>query len=162
MPRANRTLQVANPIDQVWKVLGDFQSVHRYHPMVARVDKLSDHDRGDGAVRRCHFEDGTSVVETVIDWQDGTRYTVQLSEFSMPLAAATATLQVRAIDDQNSEVSIEMNFTPKFGPVGWVMGQVMMRPMMKRMFGRVLAGLAHHVETGEPVGQKGAPAVGTG
>ncbi len=44
-----------------------------------------------------------------------------------------------------------MDYDPKFGPVGWLMDAVMMRPMMAGMFDQVLAGLEHHLRTGEIV-----------
>ena len=153
------TLTRTIPVDSatIWAALADFQGVHKFHPIVDTVDQLTAHDRGLGAGRRCNFYDGTSVVEKVTDIEDGRRVTVELSEFSMPLKSATASMVVTPRGVGSTDVTIEMDFIVKGGPLGAIMGAIMMRPMMKKMFGKVLAGLEHHVSTGEWVGRDGVP-----
>lgn len=142
---------------QAWEVIADFKNIQRFHPLVDHVDMLSDNERGVGAIRVCNFYDDTSVAEEVTQWKEGQGYTVELSDFSMPVKSATATLTIEGTGAGKSDVTFAMEFTPKFGPLGWVMGQVMMRPMMIRVFKQVLAGLEHHAATGELVGEGWTP-----
>lgn len=141
---------------RAWEVLADYGNVHQFHPLVRHAEILSASDRGLGAVRVCNFYDGTSVKETVTHWQEPRSFTVNLTEGSMPLAWAEATLAVAPSENGRASVSIAMDFTPKWGPIGWMMGIVMMKPMMKRMFTKVIAGLDHHIRTGEVVGEDGS------
>lgn len=151
------TRKIALPPQQVWKTLGSFQSVDRYHPLVERVSSNNNLDQGLGAHRTCHFYDGTSVDEEVISWEEGKSFEVRLSKFSMPLKEAVGRITLTALEDGTSEVSLGMEFTAKGGPAGWVMAQVMMKPMMIRMVKQVLAGLELHLQTGRSIGRNGKP-----
>ena len=155
MTTASFTHPIPAPAKDVWPALAAYESVHHYHPLVERVSMSSEQQRGIGASRTCHMYDGTAVDEVVVDWQEGQGYKVELSNFSMPLKSATATLQVRSTGERSSEVSIVMDFVVKGGPFGWVMGQLLMKPMMRRMFGKVLRSLEHHVLTGDLIGKDG-------
>lgn len=158
MSKISKTLSIQARHDRVWEALADYQNIHRFHPSVETVDQLSSEDRGVGAVRRCNFYDGTSIVEQITDWQEGRSLTVELSEFNFPFKAAKARISARPDGDDRTEVTFEMEIAPKYGPLGWLMTNVMMRPMMKGMFGKILAGLELHARTGELVGKDGAPA----
>lgn len=157
MIRVGATKSLDVSATRAWEVIADFQNVQRFHPLVDHVDMLSDNERGVGAKRVCNFYDDTSVAEEVTQWEEGQGYTVELSDFSLPVKSATATLTVKSTGAGTSDVTFAMEFTPKFGPLGWVMGQVMMRPMMARVFSQVLAGLEHHAATGELVGEGWTP-----
>jgi len=47
-----------------------------------------------------------------------------------------------------------MEFTPRFGPVGWLMAVMMMKPKFRHILGKVIDGLEVHVQTGEVVGER--------
>jgi len=142
---------------EVWNVIDDFQNVNVYHPIVKTVEKLSENDRGLGAARRCKFYDGGSVVEKIISYEPGKSLKVKLTEFSMPLKAAIAGVVVSEVSENQTDVSIEMDFEPKWGLLGRLMTVVIIRPQMTRMFGLVLDCLAHYVRTGEEIGEEGVP-----
>jgi hypothetical protein len=143
-----RTLDINTSAERVWSVLGKFMHIDEFHPRVSKVDVLSEAAAGVGASRRCHFKDGSSVVERVIDWQDGGSYSVELSEFSLPLKRAVATLGVESLGPERSRLKMGMEFQVKYGPVGWLMGQMMMKRMMGRLFLVVLHGLENRVANG--------------
>lgn len=153
MPTISKTLSIQAPHQRVWDALADYQNIHRFHPSVETVDQLSPRDRGLGAVRRCNFYDGTSLVEEITDWQEGRSLTVELSEFNFPFKAAKAQISARPDGNDRTEVTFEMEIVPKYGPLGWLMTHVMMRPMMQGMFKKVIAGLEHHARTGNLVGE---------
>jgi carbon monoxide dehydrogenase subunit G len=156
--KASKAVNV--PVERAWEVIADFAHVDRCHPLVESVTMRSDAARGLGAIRVCNFYDKTSVAEKIVRWQEGESYTIELSEFSLPLKSAAATLSVRATGKDTSELRMLMDFTPKFGPLGWVMGKLMMRPMMTKMLNRVLAGIAQHALTGEDIGETWQAPVG--
>jgi hypothetical protein len=146
--KTERSIDIEAPADRVWAVLGRFMHIDDFHPRVSRVDVLSDATAGVGACRRCHFRDGTSVVEKVIDWQDGRSYRAELSEFSLPLRKAIATLSVEPVDAERSRAKMSLDYEVKFGPIGWLMGRTMMSRMMGRLFLIVLRGLEERVVRG--------------
>jgi len=100
------------------------------------------------------FYDGSSVVEEIVDLQEGKSITMVLSEYSMPLKSAVAIMKVSPVNENTSELTLSMNFVVKAGPLGWLMGVVLMRPLMKGVFKKVLCGLAYYSATRKTVGNK--------
>ena len=97
------------------------------------------------------------MVEEIIEWKEGQSYTVVLSENSVPIPNATATMGVNEIDPLHSEVYLEMSYTPKWGIFGRIIDVLMLRMVMRYVFNKVLKSLQHHVETGELIGKNGKP-----
>ena len=155
MSNLSKSIVIDASPEQVWAVLKDFGGVHRWHPKVERSPLTGARNEGLGAGRVCHFYDGTSVREQVVEYAEGERMRVELSEFSMPLHRAEATLALRALGQGRSEVTFSMDYDVKFGPLGWVMNSLMMQPMLGKLFEQILEGLRHHVTTGELVGRDG-------
>ena len=144
-------------IGRVWALVSDIGGVHHWHPKVKQSPLLSDNSTGPGARRRCEFYDGNSVVEEVVDWVEGESVTLELSDMFMPLQTARVTVRLAQRGPSSTEVSMEMDYSVKYGPIGWLMNSVMMRPMMGKMFAEVLSGLEHHAVTGEAVTQDFQP-----
>ena len=149
MINIERTVDIDASAEQAWSVLGRFMHIDEFHPRVGQVDVLSEATSGLGASRRCHFKDGTSVVEKVIDWQEGRAYSVELSGFSMPLNKAIATFAIAPLGPNRCQLKMGMNFEVKYGPIGWLMGQTMMRKMMGSLFLVILRGLEDRVVNGK-------------
>ena len=81
---------------------------------------------------------------------------VTLSEFSLPLKSAEATMRLEKASDKSTYVTIQMSFEMKYGVFGKIMGFFVIRPVMKMTFSKVLKGLNDHATTGQLVGKKGA------
>ncbi len=145
-----RTLDIDATPEAVWAVLGRFMHIHEFSSRVRSVDALTDDDDGMGSKRRCHFDDGTSVVEEVTEWEPNRRYRVRMSELTaMPLHEAYAELSVQPLDGGRSRIKMAMDYRVKFGPFGWLLGQTMMKMMMGKIFNGVLKGLADKVRSNE-------------
>ena len=65
-----RTTEVDATPQEVWAVLGRFMHIQEFAPRIRTVDALTDGEDGVGSRRRCNFEDGTSLVEEVTEWED--------------------------------------------------------------------------------------------
>ena len=148
-----RSMNVAS--QKVWNVLKDFGGVYKFHPVVETSPLLSQRKEGVGAKRVCHFYDKSSITEEVIDWKDGKEFTVELSEGSLPIKHAEATMRVEPVGNESSRVTIEMKYVVKFGPVGWLMNKLIITGKMQALFNSVLESLEHHAKTGESIGRNG-------
>lgn len=157
MGQIRKSRLVRADLDTVWNAVADMSYVHNFHPKVDKSPLLTGNATGLGATRRCDFYDGTSVVEEVVAVRPREFVEIALSEFSMPFSRAKARIDVAAEGDDRTRVQLTMDFSMKYGPVGWLMEAAMVRPMMSQMLDQVLAGLEHHVVTGEYIGENGAP-----
>jgi len=148
-----RTIEInANP-DNVWAVLSRFMHIDEFAPLIKSVDALTDGEDGVGSKRRNHFDNGTSLVEEVIEWDVNRRYyRVRLSEMlSMPLHEAYADVSVEPMDNGHSMVKWGMDYRVKYGFFGWLLGNTMMKMMMSKVLDGNLKGLADKVESNQAV-----------
>ncbi|NQZ22969.1 MAG: SRPBCC family protein [Colwellia sp.] len=148
------TIKVNAPAEKIWQILEDFSSVEKFATTIKSSPIVNDINSGLGAKRLCTFNDGSSLVEEIIEYQEGQGYKMVLSEYSLPLKSMHAEMKVTAIDENTSEIYMAANFVVKAGPLGWLMGQLIMRPVMKAVFKKLMTGLAYYCVTGKPVAEK--------
>lgn len=152
--RVQRILNV--PVAEAWAALDDFGGVANYHPMVERSPVTPGKTHGLGAGRVCHFHGGGAIQEEITDYTPGQGYTVEIKDAGpFPLKRAVADLSVTPAGTGKTEFVFKMRFTPKFGPVGWLMAQLMMKRQFRRILERVAQGLEDHVRTGQVIGPQG-------
>lgn len=145
-----RTLDIDATADTIWAVLGRFMHIDEFAPLIKSVDALTEGADEIGSKRRCHFTDGTSVVEEVTGWETNRGYRVCLSEMTaMPLHEAHAELAVEPLDAGRSRVKWSLSYRVKYGPFGWILGQTMMKMMIGKILDGNLKGLANKVQSNE-------------
>ncbi len=142
---------INQPEEKVWEVISNFGEIYRYHPEVVQSYLVSENTRGFGAVRKCVFNDGGSAIEKVIEWEEGSLVTVELSEMSMPLQSASGFTRVKSIDLTSSQVTIGMKYIFKYGLLGFFIGRFVMKPMLGKMFEKAARSIEHYISYGEKV-----------
>ena len=150
MIRYERTLDFDATPEAVWAVFGRFMHIDEFAPLVKSVDALTDGEDRIGSKRRCYFDDGTSVVEEVTEWNAKRGYRVRLLELTaMPLHEAYAELSVGPLENNRSRMRWTMDYQVKFGPFGWLLGQTIMKIMLGKIFDGNLKGLANKVRSNQ-------------
>lgn len=145
---------VAAPPARVWEVLADFGGIYRYSPAVKASHLTGSLPDGVGATRHCDLAFGATVEERIIDWHDGTAYTVEIYAGTRmpPIRDPRATLAVESLGGGRSRLTARMVYTPRFGPLGRLADRVAFRRQFEKSLGLLVAGFKHYVETGEEVG----------
>ncbi len=139
--------------ETVWALIADVTTVGAWHPSVKTADLLSPEPTGLGATRRCNFYDGTSVIETVTGVEEGRSVHFELSEFSLPMARFEAELTLTATPNGTSQLTFVLDYDLKYGVLGSLMNLLAVRGQMSKLMNNVLAGLDHHLKTGEEIGE---------
>lgn len=156
---------ISSPLKVVWAAVAeDFGGIYKYHPRVKHSPLISTVSAGLGTTRRCEFNDGSKVDEEIVGWDKEKEIHIALTKAAMPLNDISATIRFNAVDEHSSTVSFTMKYTPKFGPLGWVMDRLMIRPMMSKILKQMLNGLDKHLTTGEiinPAAKHTGPVAGT-
>ncbi len=152
-----KTLKVNIPAPKIWQILEDFSSVERFATTIKTSPILNGKNSGLGAKRLCTFNDGSNLVEEIIEFKEGQGFKMVLSEFSLPLKSMHSEMGVKKIDANSSEIYMSLDFVVKGGPFGWLMGFFLMRPMMKGVFKKLMSGLAYHCITGKRIDEKLPP-----
>ncbi len=96
-----RSLNIKATPQELWAVIGRFMHIDEFAPLIKSVDALTNGEDGVGSKRRCNFDDGSSVVEEVTEWEACRKYRVRLFEMStMPLNEMYAEISLDSLTDQ--------------------------------------------------------------
>jgi len=125
----------APPAD-LWAYLADFGNIHAFHPFL-KGSQLTEGTRSCevGGTRQCDMKDGNFLKERIVEWKEGSHYTVEIYETSLPLKKARATLGVRPLDDGGSAAYMTMDIqlkSPFMRPFMYVMTRYITVPGILR------------------------------
>ena len=120
----------------LWAYLGDYANIYRFNPLI----KHSEFNDGTvscevGSTRQCDMSTGDYLKEKVTDWEEGSHYSVEIYETSMPIKTANATLGVTPLDENTSEAYMIMEIQPKYtilGPLMYMMFRYIAAPGILR------------------------------
>ena len=144
-----RSLIIDATPDAVWHELRRFMNIDEFAPQVTSVDALTEGEITVGSKRRCHFQDGNSMAEEVVQWQENEGYRVKLFETEpMPIKEAFAEISLAPAAPGKTNVVWSMDCILKYGPIGWLIGQTLMKGMMGKVLDANLNGLATKVLAG--------------
>jgi hypothetical protein len=94
--------------------------------------------------------------EKIVSYELAVGYDVDFVDVgSLPMKEMHASIRLRELDAETTEVEMVSRFVPKFGPFGWAMGKLFMAPRIEQTLAGVLSGLDDHVRTGLTVGEDG-------
>ncbi len=151
MANVTVTQTVNAPIDQVWPSWDDFGAIAKFNPNLNGSHLINQsQNSGLGAMRQCDMADGKNYIcEKVVEYRPHQKLVIDIYDGTMPLKRAMATFDFKA-RGQKTDVTMSMDFTPKFGLLGKMMVP-MMKPQFRKMMASLLQGNADYVETGKEV-----------
>lgn len=140
---------------RVWEVLADFGKVAPWAPTVieSRILDKSKKNKRVGTARMLRHRSNKEVEEVVTAWQERKGFTV---EFPMAGGAIKSFSQQWSLEGTKDEaqVTVVMRYDTRWGLVGRFVDLIMLKKHFSRELTLALAGLKHHVETGEEVNAK--------
>jgi len=79
MLTVEKQIMINLPFSDSWEKVSDISLAHNYIPNVESIEIITSQKKGVGASRKAYLEKGNKVVdETVIEWNDGVSFTLQL------------------------------------------------------------------------------------
>ena len=155
MPRYRANINIDAPAEEVWGAIGDFGNIYKWNPGVPKSNLTSQSEIGEGTTRHCDLTvPGASIEERITDWQEGSSYTVDIYQKKrVPfIRDLSATVSVEP-DGAGSIGGFDFRYETTAGPIGKVMDRLVIGPRNHKVAELFVAGLKHHVETGEEVGK---------
>ena len=138
------------PGRDVWHVLNDFGGHYRFNPLIELSPITNGIESGLGAEREVLLYDGSSMMQTILDFDEGRSILVGFTETDLPIRKATARFTVEPEDREFCHVRIDVAYEPKWGPVGVALG-FLVKPMIRYRYNLVMRGLEYYVTTGRVV-----------
>ncbi len=149
MTQIKSEIKINAPKEEVWEVLGDFGGVSKWAPTVAKSFSTTTATEGVGCERKCEIPGFGNVSERITEWDEGTRIKYAVEGVG-PMKSMTSGFSLRR-EGKETLASMTVNFQMKFGIIGALMDRLMVRRKISKQVQITLAGLKHHVETGELV-----------
>ena len=140
------------PLAQTWEKLQDFSLAHNYVPGLTQTEIVSEVSRGLGAHRRV-YSGKKYLEETVIDWREGSGFTIRLHKGARtmpPFRQAEFVYQLEDAGVDQTRVELTLGFTLPLGGLGRFLGDRAILPVMRKQLIGVAAGMKHFYETGQP------------
>ena len=128
--------------EAAWALLADFGNIDFFNPNLKSSYLLEGStEQGVGTLRQCNLLDGKNYIrERVVEWNEGQSYTIEIYDGTMPLKNILTTLRVAPFGT-GSLLTMEMEYTPKYGLLGTVMNVVILKSYVEKMMRKVLSGL---------------------
>jgi len=147
-----RKVTINAPKEKVWEALADFGNVQTLSPNIVKSVLTSEQKNGIGATRHCDFASmGAQVEERIVGWIEGESIEIDIyGSKNLPMITAMrATFTVS--EDRDSTL---LTGTFQYGmtnALGGLLNSLAMKKMNAKTWVGFIAGIKHHVETGEHV-----------
>jgi carbon monoxide dehydrogenase subunit G len=148
-----REVVIKAPRQQVWDAVSDFGNVYRMGPTITKSYLTSEKTSGIDTTRHCDFTMmGATVDERITGWDEGKRLEIGFDSWEkMPGMASMSAEFSFADEGENTRLRATMNYELGMGVVGKMMNSAMVKPMNTKNWDSFVAGIRHHIETGEEV-----------
>ncbi len=133
MTKLHHEIIINSPIEKVWQVLADLESVRHTNPLVKTVKIISPNKEGVGSARHCDFKDGKFVEERITAFEPNRLISFELYKHQWPLVFMRWTNKLEKHNDGtlfNSDTEYQL----KFG----LMGKIMNALFMQRKFYQII------------------------
>ena len=153
MKTIRSTIHIDAPTDKVWEVISDFGNIYRWNRTISASHLTSTDGHGVGTTRHCDMTiPGASVEERIVDWQEGSSYTVEIYEAKrFPFVTDMTAIVGVEPSESGSEASFQFSYDTTGGPIGKLFDRFVIGPQNNKAAALFVAALKHHVETGEEV-----------
>jgi hypothetical protein len=135
------------PPGKIWQVLAEIDRVHEWNPSVTASRYLASTSSGLGAQRHCDIEGGY-LRERVVEWEVERKLGFEIFATNAPIRSARATFHL-APHPRGTQVSFEMQYGVKFGPLGALMDRMVMSRQFAKLVPDVLRALKEKIEAGD-------------
>lgn len=138
--------------ERVWEVLSDFGAVDKYNPGALKSRSTSTNNGGIGATRHCDLPGNAVALERITAWRPNEYLALEIfgGEKLPPFKKAVGSVELKP-EGNGTLVHGVLEYSLKLGPIGSLMDKAIVSRKFAEAWSGVMAGLKHHVETGEQV-----------
>ncbi|MCH7998933.1 MAG: SRPBCC family protein [Chloroflexi bacterium] len=152
MSKITKQITINAPAEKVWDIVADFGSISKWAPNVTNSYSTTEANGGVGAGRHCDVVGFGAIEEEIVEWKESRSLTYEVEDVG-PIKSLRNESSVRG-DGDRTVVTFTLDYQMKFGPLGALLDKLVAGRQLGKAAALGLAGLKHHVETGEPVDQK--------
>jgi len=148
----DRKVRIHAPKQKVWDTLADFGNVYKLSPNLQSSHSTSELKSGLGAERHCDFTAmGAEVEERITEWNEGESMKIDIYESKkIPMIAGMGAFFTVKSEGEFTVLSGTFQYHMT-NPLGNLLNNLAMKKANIKNWEQFMAGIKHHVETGEDV-----------
>ena len=154
MTKITKEVHIDAGVTEVWAALADFGNIYKCGPNIVKSHLTSEQTQGLGTTRHCDISMmNASLEERITGWEPEKSLSIEIySSEKMPgVIGMHAKFELQA-ESQGTRLKAYIAYRMKWGLLGSMMNTLMLKPMSNKNWTRFIAGIKHHIETGETVG----------
>ncbi len=146
MSKIQNEVIIQAPLEKIWAVLASPELLERYDPTVRKSSLISLEKTNIGAKRRVDMLDGKNWFEEEITvYSPNEALSYELTACSFPVHKLTHSYSFQNLGER-TKVSQIMEYTVKFGFLGWLLDILVIRRQSDAGIKKFFAGLKSYVE----------------
>lgn len=145
MTKLHHEIKINSPIEKVWQVLADLESVQFTNPLVKTVKIISPNKEGVGSARHCDFKDGKFVEERITAFEPNRLISFELYKHQWPLVFMRWTNKLEKSGDGTLLIS-DTEYELKFGLLGKVLNALVMRRKFYQIVASALSDTKKYID----------------
>lgn len=148
MTKLHHEIKISAPVEKVWGVLADLESVRFTNPQVKTVKIISPNKEGVGSARHCDFKDGKFVEERITAFEPNRLISFELYKHQWPLVFMRWTNKLESHNGATLLIS-DTEYEIKFGFLGKILNALIMRRKFYQIINGALDDLKQYVVSKE-------------
>ncbi|MCJ8324168.1 MAG: SRPBCC family protein [Rhizobiales bacterium] len=130
--RIERTVEINAPIDQVWSKISNLADIQNWTKAVKESHFHTKIERGIGAGRTCDVPGFGTLVENVLEWEEGKSFTLSLEGLPFFIKEASGGWSLEELGPNLTRGTTKIDIETKFGPIGWFLQTFILAPQFRK------------------------------
>ena len=145
MAKLHNTIKINAPVDKIWSVLTDLESIQHYSKTVKSARYISKNKTGVGSARECEILPKGRVKERVTGVEPEKSISFELYETDWPLVFMRWTTSLKK-DGDGTIVSADTEYKLKYGIIGQLMDSLIMKRKFHKIIDEVFENMKKYIE----------------
>ncbi len=149
MMHIKKHILVNAPAELVWQKLAKLDEIHVFVQGISNSVYSSKIRAGIGAQRTCYIDGVGSLVENIVEWNEGSGFKYEVAGMPSIIRKLSNTWSVHNVGEQTA-VGSEIEVQAKYGWLGWLLERLALRARLGAGSAGALAQFKYYVEEGMP------------
>ena len=146
MLQITRTVDINAPVDAVWKTLAKLDDVQNFIDSISRSVYNSDQKEGVGASRTCDVAGFGTIVEEMVEWEDGEGFSFTIEGGPKMIKNALSKWRLERKSEFQTTLHVTSTIEMRYGALGKLMEKHALAPKLGATLSTVVDQVKEHIE----------------
>jgi carbon monoxide dehydrogenase subunit G len=146
MLQITRTIDIDAPIEDAWKVLAKLDDVQNFIDSISRSVYNTDQKEGVGASRTCDVDGFGTIVEEMVEWNDGESFSFTIEGGPTMMKSALSNWRLERKSEFQTTLHVTSTIEVRYGALGRLMEKFALGPKLGATLTSVVGQVKDHIE----------------